>query len=144
MEQSEQEEIPLLHIKVGLDDQSRLNMRIIAAWAIVSGITGFIALILFILSNLQSLDILSRAASYPGGMKYFILALVALLVYTLLNFLLNFFLVRFGNSTRQGIDTDDLEKVDAGIKFLNSYVKVLGNTVIILVAVIFILFIQSV
>ena len=142
MEQSEQEEIPLLHIKVGLDDQSRSNMRIIATWAMVSGISGFIALLFFSLSNVQTLNALS--SSYRGGMRYFVIVLFILLIYTLFNFLMNFFLIRFGNSIRLGIDTEEPEKLDAGIKFLNSYIKVLGISVIIIIFLLFIVLIQTV
>ena len=137
MEENDQLE-PLFTI--GLDDHSRHNMRTIVLWALITGITGFISLLLLCISNIQTLNALAKIRSDLPSSTYFIWYLIATILFTVLCFLINYSLLRFSKRTKNGIEREDGEVVAAGIKHLNSYVKFLGVSTIIVIMLVLYLF----
>ena len=139
----EREEQPDSLFKVGLDENSRPNMRTAAIWAMVTGIAGFISLLFICISSIDTLTTLSRYSMYSRTNLYFTIFLIVMILFTVISFLINFYLVRFGSMTRQGIDREEGEVVDEGLKQLNSYIKILGICLIIFIVLIVFVFLQK-
>lgn len=137
MEEDDQLE-PLFTI--GLDDHSKQSMRTIVLWALVTGVTGFISLLLMSISNIQTLNSLAKIRSYLPSSTYFTWYLIGTILFTVLCFLINYSLLFFSSRTKNGIELEDGEVVADGIKHLNSYVKFLGISMIIMIMLVLYLF----
>ena len=141
MQENEDQLEPLFAI--GLDDSSKQSMRTVALWAMVTGVTGFISLLLMSISNLNTLTTLAKMSAYLPASTYFAWYLLGTILFTVLCFLINYFLLRFGARTKQGIELEEGEVIAEGIKHLNSYTKVLGISTIIIIMIVLYIVLQA-
>jgi len=119
----------------GPDEETKSNLSVIARWANINAIVGFIGIGVTIISFIATMNSLGR---YAGSFAGFGMANIALTV--AISLALNITLFMAASNIKKAIDNSSQAHFEIGITKFATYFKIAGIiTIIVLVVVVFFL-----
>lgn len=122
-----------------LDNHSKKTFKAISTWSTVAAASGFITLVLSAYSYVKTL-------LYVGDITpihIFIFYAIALALYVIMVFCLNYFLFQFGIKSHKAVVDNDQESLIIGLKHLKMYIRFLGILLILVICFVLLLFMIS-
>lgn len=121
-----------------LDDDTRNTFKVIAVWAAICGVAGFITLAFAIFSTAKTVNELNRVRSASNYVTGYVLGIA---IYAVVVFMLNYFLFQFGSKTKSALVAEDQAQFNNGLRNLKMYIRFWGIILIIIIILFLLLFI---
>ncbi|MCF3111086.1 DUF5362 domain-containing protein [Niabella sp. CC-SYL272] len=116
-----------------INDQGKAYIDEASKWARFLGIIGFIALFFIVIAGLVVLmagSSMMQASGMPlsGALMGFIYIVMAVLY-----FFPSFYLYKFGSTARKGIQTENINDLNEGLRYLKSFFRFTGILTIVVI-----------
>ena len=122
-----------------LDGESKRLFRSISIWVTLVAVCGFITLASSCFTYAKLIYMMQAILPY----NMMILYCVALLVYVIMAFFLNYFLFQFGSNSRKAMVRNDQQHFNAGLRNFKLYIRFLGILIIVVICFVLLVFVAG-